>query len=250
MRTFRSFVAVMALALVLPVTLAAQIPDSFTNLEILPEDISKGELLDTMKGFTRALGVRCTHCHVGEEGQPLSSYDFASDEQHAKQTARTMMRMVDQINVDFINKLADQEKVGGKANAVQCVTCHRGFAEPETMGQRLRTEMETGGVEEALATFKSLRQEYYGAGAYDFRPRVLNSLAAEYAQRGDLQVAASLLEANAGFYPDADGIALLQGLVSLQMADTVAAIAALERAVALNPANHPAKSQLQILKKE
>ena len=33
-----------------------------------------------MPGFTRALGVRCSYCHVGEEGESLSTYDFASDD--------------------------------------------------------------------------------------------------------------------------------------------------------------------------
>jgi tetratricopeptide (TPR) repeat protein len=48
-----------------------QIPDKFTNLQVLPKDLGKRELLETMKNFTRALGVRCQFCHIGEEGKPL-----------------------------------------------------------------------------------------------------------------------------------------------------------------------------------
>jgi thioredoxin reductase len=44
-----------------------QIPDKFTNLKVLPKDISKQELQSTMRGFAFALGVRCEHCHVEEK---------------------------------------------------------------------------------------------------------------------------------------------------------------------------------------
>jgi hypothetical protein len=43
---------------------AAQFPDKFTNLKVLPKDISKRELESTMRGFAFALSVRCDHCHV------------------------------------------------------------------------------------------------------------------------------------------------------------------------------------------
>jgi hypothetical protein len=33
-------------------------------------------LLDTMADVTRASGVRCTDCHVGDGRDPLTSYDF------------------------------------------------------------------------------------------------------------------------------------------------------------------------------
>src|SRR6059058_3640019 len=50
----------------------------FKNLKVLPKDISRADLLSTMKFFSQSLGVRCTNCHVGEEGKPLSTFDFAS----------------------------------------------------------------------------------------------------------------------------------------------------------------------------
>jgi hypothetical protein len=36
----------------------AQIPTKFTNLEVLPKDIPRAELIATMRGFAGALGVR------------------------------------------------------------------------------------------------------------------------------------------------------------------------------------------------
>jgi len=73
-------------------------PESFTNLKVLPQDINTPGADGADGSFTRALGVRCTHCHVGEEGQPLSTYKFAADDKPAKRTARLMIEMVRAIN--------------------------------------------------------------------------------------------------------------------------------------------------------
>src|SRR5688572_32961490 len=68
------------------------------NLKIYPADMPRAQLLATMRLFSQSLGVRCTHCHVGTEGQPLSTFDFASDSKPATQTARKMLPMVRRIN--------------------------------------------------------------------------------------------------------------------------------------------------------
>ena len=64
----------LTVALMLVAGLAVgQIPDEFQNLQVLPKDVEKRQLVDLMKSFCAALDVRCTHCHVGEEGAPLSA---------------------------------------------------------------------------------------------------------------------------------------------------------------------------------
>jgi photosynthetic reaction center cytochrome c subunit len=96
------------------------------NLQILPADIARADLINTMKGFTRALGVRCTNCHIGEESQPIQSYDFASDTKPAKRTARIMLRMMADVNA----KLASVgDKPAGEPR-VTCYSCHRGEQKP------------------------------------------------------------------------------------------------------------------------
>ena len=98
----------------------------FKNLKIFPKDISRADLLSNMKFFSLSLGVRCTHCHVGEEGKPLSTFDFVSDAKDKKQTARKMLAMVHRINAeDFA--VTDFTKV-----KVTCFTCHRGSTKPAT----------------------------------------------------------------------------------------------------------------------
>jgi hypothetical protein len=108
----------------------AQLPDKFTNLKVLPADISKAELVETMKSFTRALGVRCTACHVGEEGKPLTTYDFPSDEKRMKQNARIMLLMLRDINQKSVARV--QLEGEAKPVTVTCYTCHRGQKQPET----------------------------------------------------------------------------------------------------------------------
>jgi len=98
------------------------------NLKVLPKDISSEELIDTMKKFAGSLGVRCNFCHVGEEGKPLNTYDFASDEKPEKQNARLMLEMVRQIDTSTLPKL----KMDDKAEPVTCYTCHRGKVQPES----------------------------------------------------------------------------------------------------------------------
>src|SRR5688500_6532353 len=67
------------------------------NLQVLPKTMSRQEVTQIMRGFTRGLGVRCQHCHVGE-GNDLSKFDFASDAKPTKEIARRMMLMSTDIN--------------------------------------------------------------------------------------------------------------------------------------------------------
>ena len=104
-------------------SVTAQIAGKFDNLQLVPKNISRGELLNLMKDMTFALGTRCWYCHEGE-GDDLSSFDFASDKKPTKEVTRTMMKMVEAINTKFIAQVEDDAKV-------TCFTCHRGQIEPE-----------------------------------------------------------------------------------------------------------------------
>ena len=115
-----------AVASAQPTTAPAVAPAGFKNLQVLPKDISKEQLFPIMKSFAQGLSVRCVHCHVGEEGKPLSTFDFASDAKKEKLVARKMLVMVHRINEqDFGVK--DYRDV-----KVTCFTCHRGSTKPLT----------------------------------------------------------------------------------------------------------------------
>lgn len=106
------------------------IPDKFTNLQILPKDISRAELVTMMRGFSGQTGSRCSHCHMGEEGNDLSTYDFASDARPLKAVARKMMLMVKAINGPLLEGIGTPAVAG--APKVTCYTCHRGVKKPDT----------------------------------------------------------------------------------------------------------------------
>ncbi|MFL6758681.1 MAG: c-type cytochrome [Sphingomonas sp.] len=99
----------------------------FKNLKVLPKDIGRAELLTNMKFFAQSLGVRCTYCHVGTEGQPLSTFDFASDAKDHKKIARDMMRLAQHINTEHLPAIT-----GLPDAKVTCFTCHRGSTKPAT----------------------------------------------------------------------------------------------------------------------
>ena len=174
-------------------------PDSFTNLKVLPKDIESRALINTMRGFARGLGVRCEFCHVGEAGQPLSSFDFAADDKATKRKAREMLKMVNGINTEH---LANLEERSDPAIAVTCATCHHGVSKPQTTQALLMEAYQGGGIESALAKYRELREEYYGTYAYDFSQSVLGDVAQQLVGAGQLDDAVDVLALNLELFPN------------------------------------------------
>jgi tetratricopeptide (TPR) repeat protein len=177
----------------------AQIPDKFTNLQVLPKDISKDKLVEIMKSFTSGLGVRCNFCHEGEEGQPLSTYDFASDTITAKLKARTMMKMTHDINSKYLSELSQFKE---NIMDVKCVTCHRGVAQPELLEDLLYSKIKSDGLDEAIKEYNNLYQEYYGGFAYDFRDHTLVALTEMLDEEKMFDDALAFAQINIEKYPD------------------------------------------------
>jgi tetratricopeptide (TPR) repeat protein len=146
-----------------------------------------------MAGFTRALGVRCTYCHVGQESIPLEQYDFASDEKAAKRKARTMIEMLRSINDVQLAGLAER---ASPAIQVQCFTCHRGATQPRTLQEVLTHAYQAGGIDSTVAAYDALRRRYYGRAVYDFGEVALIDVANPIAAAGNLAGAERLLELN------------------------------------------------------
>ena len=115
-----------------PIAAQGQGPDVFAspkNLQVLPKDLDSQTLRGLMVGAAQGLGVRCWACHIGEEGQDLATFDFASDEKPMKLVAREMFRMTMQINETVMPAVAKLQK-DAEAERVRCVTCHRGEVKP------------------------------------------------------------------------------------------------------------------------
>jgi hypothetical protein len=99
----------------------------FHNLKVLPPNITHDELISTMRGIARSLGTRCNHCHVTNPPGSAEEFDYPNDSKPEKNVARTMLRMVRNINGEYISK------VNAHGQTVTCFTCHRGHTVPEVM---------------------------------------------------------------------------------------------------------------------
>lgn len=249
MRTVSLSGAVLAAALAaVPLAAQMQVPDSFTNLKVLPKDISRRDLLNTMRSFTEALDVRCDFCHVRDstESGP-ESMNFAADDKANKKTARVMLQMVHDINAKYLTQLE-----GGSDITVACVTCHRGNKKPEQLEDVLFAAYLGGGADSVANAYKALRQDYYGRDAYDFGERTLITTAEMIARtpnRSDNTPAAiATLQLNLSYFPQSvPTLASLAGVYAMS-GDTSSAIDALERAQKIAPNDRRLQGMLRRLR--
>ncbi len=183
----------------------AQIPDKFTNLKVLPKDITKDKLVDVMRSFTEGLGVRCGFCHEEGEGQSFNNLNFASDVKTAKQKARIMFKMMGDINNKYLSSL---KEYSDDVMEVKCITCHRGVAQPLPLEDLLFKSVKDDGLEKAMSTYHDLYNRYYGAFAYDFKDHTLTSLSKKLTDEKMFNEAIAFDTLNITMYPNS-GIAYL-----------------------------------------
>jgi len=236
---------VIALVLLAARTAGAQFPpQKLQNLKVFPKDIPVRTLIDTMASFTRALGVRCTYCHVGEESQPLSSYDFPSDQKPEKEKAREMLRMVGAINGEYLTKLTARRT---PPITVACATCHRGVTEPRPIQQIVLNAYDAAGADSAEALYRALRTRYYGRAAYDFGEVPLADVGAALRARGKMPDALRFYVLNTELTPTSAFAFRQAADAQLAAGDTAAAVRSFQRALAINPNDRQAKGVLDKL---
>lgn len=218
------------------------LPEKPKNLKVLPKDIPMRALLDTMGTFTRALGVNCSFCHMAGEDGPR---DFASDQKPNKDKARTMLRMVEAINGEYLTKLSTRLQ---PPVVVTCATCHRGVMEPRPLEQVILTRYDSAGTDSAIALYRELRQRYYGRASYDFGETPLAVVGQDLSHQDHLADALRFYQLNLEYLPNsAPAWSQLAG-GQLASGDTAAAIQSFQKALALDPHDRQASRALQMLK--
>jgi tetratricopeptide (TPR) repeat protein len=222
-----------------------QLPDSFTNLKVLPKNISRDDLLATMRGFTEALGVRCGDCHVRKGEGRSARFDFPADDKVMKRRARVMLRMVRTINHRYLDSLP--ERVTPNVS-VTCITCHGGVERPEPIEDIVNQALDAAGVDSAAAVYRHLRERYYGARAYDFTDRPLVVLAGSLARAGKNDQAMGMLKLNLEFLPKSAMTYATMGEIHERAGEKDQAIAAYTKALQIEPDNRMIQRQLQRLK--
>ena len=238
-------IACLALA---PTCLLAQAPgkfppDSLVNVKVLPKSTPVTEVIGTMRNFAGGLGVRCHFCHKGEEGQPLSTYDFASDDKRTKEVARQMMRMVEEINrrLDTIPKRPDP------AVRVTCRTCHHGVSRPMPLSDLLVATAQSAGADSAIRAYRALRERWTGRDAYDFGEPTLSTAAFRLGRAGKVDDAFLVLGVNEQLFPTSSATQVFRGNLELMRGDTTAAAAAFREAVKRDSTNGEARGRLRDL---
>jgi len=227
-----------------PSRFLAQIPDEFKNLRVLPKDVKKEALVQTMRGYSIALGVRCTHCHVGEEGKPLSTFDFAADTKTTKEVARAMMKMVADLNGKYMAAIETGRK---EKLLISCSTCHHGLNRPEDLAQTLVGLTRDKGLDAALQKHQELWDRYYGGYEYDFSPRPLNTLAEQLSQSGKPEEAIRVQEYNAKLHPRDATVHLALGNLYAGAGKRDWAIQSMKKCLEIDPGNLPARKRLEQL---
>ena len=237
-------------ALLCASSLAAQAgrfpPDSLINVKVIPKNTPPLQVVGMMRNFAGALGVRCNYCHVGQEGQPLSTFDFAKDEKRTKLVARQMMRMVEEINrrVDTLPHDHDQPH---DSLRVTCTTCHRGVSRPVPLEDLIARTAQSSGADSASRMYRALRERYYGRAAYDFGEPTLDFAAFRLGRAGKYDEAFAILKLNEEQFPNSSNAATFRGNITLMKGDTAGAIAAFREAIKRDSTNGEAQNRLRQL---
>ena len=227
-----------------PVDVSAQIPENFSNLQVLDEDIPRDSLIQIMRGFSFALGVRCEHCHVLGEGGSFDGSDFAADDKLPKARARFMLRMVEQLNGPVLAGLP-MDADSDPPVAIECKTCHRARPRPVLLHHELQEAYDAGGADAAEARYRELRENFATRGAFDFGEWEFIEWARRLTSTED---AIALLKVHFEFHPRSSSIASLIAGGYEELGDIGQAIAWMETAVEVAPGNRFAVQELERLR--
>lgn len=236
-----------AVVIVLNVVAGAQSQPQPQNLQHFPKDITREQLIQRMREFSFALGVRCEYCHDAPEGVPPRPGAFASDVKPAKLKARAMLKMVDQLNSSLLAAIPSRAEPRVE---VTCVTCHRGLALPKTLQTTLYEITKRDGAAAAVSRYRQLRETQSLSGRYNFGEWEINELARRLTDAGDRNAALTILEMNGEFYPKSSAIDYMIGELHLALGDRDQALVRYRAALEKAPDNRLAKQRIDELQKK
>jgi tetratricopeptide (TPR) repeat protein len=214
--------------------------------------------LVAMAAIAAGLGVKCDFCHGrGMRAQNRSEPPQQPEDQPAPafqpvapvasshiEIARQMMAMTNDLNAKIQSITG---KAPSEATRVSCVTCHRGVAIPGQLSDIVAATDRAKGLEAAVQQYRDLRQQYYGRQSYDFGEETLITAGtALINSRPDDAIA--LLKLNLEFFPQSVPTYQQMAYAYTRNIDDESAIAALEKALEIQPENGIIKGRLEQLK--
>lgn len=204
---------------------------------IAAAQIPPAQLNATMQMFTQALGVNCEYCHSAARG--------SGQPEPKKDIARAMLAMTADINAKIQNATG---KPVSETATVTCVTCHHGITIPRQLSDMVSQTLREKGADAAIAQYRDLRQRYAGTQAYDFSDKPLLAVATQLANSRPND-AIALLQLNVEFNPQSAASFAEMSYAYTRKIDDDSAIAALQKALAIDPNNGVYQGQLEQLKR-
>ncbi len=199
-----------------------------------------GSGVPDMQAIASGLGVKCEFCHMGPRGAETGTANAPSK----MAVARAMIAMTRDLNARISEATG---KSRADATQVTCVTCHRGVTIPGQLSDIVAKMALEQSPDAAVAQYKDLRQRYYGGQSYDFREETLLH-AAQLVVRINPPASIPLLRLNLEYYPQSVQSYIQIAYAYTRKLDDEAAIAALEKALEIEPENGVVKGQLEQLK--
>ena len=236
--------ALCAIGLICAATSAlAQAPaqEAPKNLQVLPKDWTRAQVVAVMQNINAALGVGCDYCHVMPQGQPP---DMASDDKDKKLSARAMMKVTQGVNASLSTEFGVP---AAELTRIGCITCHRGVPVPKQIGEILAATSAEKGFDAARAQYNELKGKFYGAQAYDFSESGLIATAQPLVPaRADEAI--RFLQMNLELFPRSARTYVALAGAQQAKNDRAGAIASLEKAIEIEPNNAAAKRTLDQLR--
>ena len=199
-----------------------------------------GSGVPDMQSMASGLGVKCEFCHAGMGSAQTTTANAPSK----MAVARSMIAMTREVNARISEATG---KTAASATKVTCVTCHRGVTIPGQLSDIVAKMTIEQSPDEAVAQYRDLRQRYYGGQSYDFREETLLE-AAQRVVRINPVASIPLLRLNLEYYPQSVRSYIQIAYAYTRKLDDEAAIAALEKALEIEPENGVVKGQLEQLK--
>jgi len=205
-----------------------------------------------MAAIAAGLGVKCDFCHArgmraqnqpeGQQGPAIQSVVPVTPS-HIE-IARQMMAMTNDLNAKI---QAITGKAPSDATRVSCVTCHRGVAIPGQLSDIVAATDRAKGPEAAVQQYRDLRQQYYGRQSYDFGEETLITAGTALINSRPND-AIALLKLNLEFFPQSVPTYQQMAYAYTRNIDDESAIAALEKALEIQPENGVIRGRLEQLK--
>lgn len=199
-----------------------------------------------MATIAQGLGVQCQYCHAGPRTtQPAQTQADAPAQTPSRfEIARAMIAMTRELNAKI---QAATGKTPAEATQVTCMTCHRGVAIPGQLSDIIAKTAFEKGTDAAIAQYRDLRQQYYGGQSYDFREDSLID-AGQKLIRVKPALAIPILRLNLEFFPKSVRTYAQIAFAYTRSLDDDSAMAALEKALEIEPENGTIRGQLEQLK--